>query len=150
MKLDQCDKQQCERGQETKRDREILGKKKSAKTKHPRHHHHHLELARGVRFQNLERHENDKKRHARLDALEGSIAGEDGGECHGRENQFPSCRAKPVAFWLHPKFHCEGDQKKTWDPGCERAEHWRQCEEQCGGQPKQRSPWNTRISPCLH
>ena len=54
MKLDQRDKQQCECGQQTKRDQEILGKKKSAQTKHPANHHHDLELARGVRFQNLE------------------------------------------------------------------------------------------------
>src|SRR5438552_1504574 len=150
MKLDQCHKQKCECGQKTKRDREVLGKKKSAKTEHPGHHYHDLELARGMCFQNLKRHQNDKKRYARLNALQRSVAEEDGGECHRCENQFPNCRAKPVSFWLHPKFHCECDQKKAWDPCRERTEHWRQCEEQCGRQPKQRPPWNTRIPPCPH
>src|SRR6266496_3093321 len=133
MKLDQCHKQQCERGQ---------------KTKPPGHLYHNFELARGVRFQNLERHHNDKKRYTRLNALQGSVAEEDCGECRRCENEFQSCRAKPVSFWLHPKFHCERDQKKAWDPGRERAEHWRQSEEQCGRQPKQRSPWNTPIPLC--
>ena len=54
MKLDQSDKQQCECDQKTKRDQEILGEKKSSQTQHPGDQHHELELARGVRFQNLE------------------------------------------------------------------------------------------------
>src|SRR5882724_1673474 len=149
MKLDQCHKQQRKCCEEAKCDPEVLGKEKSAKTKHPSHQHHDLELTRGVRFQNLERYENDKERYARLNSLEGTIAGEDGEEGHGREHQFQSCKTKAVPFWLHPEFHCECEQKKARNPRRERAEHWRQCEEQRSRQPKQRPPWNTPVPVSL-
>jgi hypothetical protein len=109
MKLDEGHKQQCECGQETKRDREILGKKKSKKTKHPRHRYQDLELARCVRFQNLERYQNDKKRHTWLNTFQGSVAEEDGRERRTREKHFPNCKAKPVPSWLHPKFQRDYD-----------------------------------------
>jgi hypothetical protein len=150
MRLDQRDERQRECGQETKRHREVLRQKKSAKTKHPSHHYHDLELTRGVRFQNLEGHEDDENGNARLNALEGTVTEKDGGECHRRQNEFPNRRAKAIPFWLHPKFHREREQKETWNPGRERAEHWRQCEEQRGRQPKQRLSRNTRVPWCPH
>jgi hypothetical protein len=97
-------------------------------------------------FQNLERHQNDKERHARLNSLQGTVAREDGKKRHSREHEFQRCKAKPVAPWLHPKFHCECEQKKAWDPTRERAEHWRKREEQCCRQPKQWPPRNPPIS----
>jgi hypothetical protein len=53
MKLDQCHKQQRECGQEAKSDSEVLGKKKTAKAKHPPDHHQDLKLASGVCFENF-------------------------------------------------------------------------------------------------
>ena len=104
MKLNQCDKQQRKRGEEAKRDREVLGKEKSAKAKHPPDHHHHLKLPRRVRFEHLERHENDKERYALFDAVQGTITGEDGKERHGGEHQFQGGKPKPVTPRLHPEF----------------------------------------------
>ena len=104
-----------------------------------------MELTRSVRFQNLQRYENDKERYARLNSLEGTIAGEDGEERYGREHQFERYKTKTVPFWLHPEFHCECEQKKARNPGRERTEHGRQYEEQRGCQPKQRPPWNAPI-----
>src|SRR6266487_3232002 len=104
MKLPQGRKQKCECEKETKRDRKVLRKEKTAKTKHPRHHDHHLKLTRSVRFENLQRYQNGQKRYAGLNALESSVADEDRAERYRRENQFQNSRAKPVTFWLHPKF----------------------------------------------
>ena len=78
MKLDKCHEQQHESGEQAKRDGEVLRKEKSAKTKHPSYEDHDLELSRGVRFQNLESHENDKQRYPRLNTLQGTVASEDG------------------------------------------------------------------------
>src|SRR5207244_4978516 len=106
---------------------------------------HHLELAGRVRLQNLESDEYNKERYARLNAFQGSITGENRKERRGREQQFQSCKAKTVTSWLHPEFHCKREKKNPRNPAYERPEHGRQREEQCGRQPKQRSPWNTSI-----
>src|SRR5213596_550513 len=66
-------------------------------------------------------------------------------EPHRRQHQLQRCKAEPVAPWLHPEFHCKGQQKNTRNPSHERTKHGRQREEQCGCQPKQRSPWNTPV-----
>ena len=152
MKLDQCHKQKCECGQKTKRDREILGKKKSAKTKHPRHHHHDLEFARGVRFQNFERHQHDDEGHAGLDSFQRAVAKKDGRERYACENEFPDHRAQPISFRFHPKFRRERNEKQHWHPGCQGAEHRRQREKQGGREPQKWPPGNAPVSfaKCSH
>src|SRR5207248_10129860 len=69
------------------------------------------------------------------------------------EQQFQNYRAKSVTPRFHPKFQCKRDKKKPWNPNGERVEERRQCEEQCCGHPKQRSPGDTRVcrnrTPCV-
>src|SRR5260370_12961228 len=68
MKLDQCDREQGKRDQETKRCREVLGKEKSTQTKHPPDEYHDSELACRVCFENFQKRENHKECYACLDA----------------------------------------------------------------------------------
>ena len=98
-----------------------------------------------MRFENLERYEHDKERHGRLNPFQRIVTSKDDEDGHGREHQFENCKAKPVASWLHPEFHCEREQKQARDPGRERTEHGRQREKQRCRQPKQRSAWNAPI-----
>src|SRR5436190_15329941 len=149
MKLNQGGNQQCERDKETNRDREILRKEKATKAKHPRHHDHYLKLARGVRFENLQRYQNGQKRYGRLNAFESIVAEKDCTERQSHENQFQTSRAKPVTSWLHPEFQHEREKKKKRHPACERAKQRGKCEQQRGGEPKQRPAWDSGISPLL-
>src|SRR6266480_2462131 len=146
LKLDQRRNQQSECGQEAKCNPEILGKEKSTKTKNPSHQNHDLELAGRMRFQDLERHEQDKNRYSRLKAFQGTITDKDANESRECQQQLQNCRAKPVPSWLHPEFQGEGQQKNTWHPAHERTEHGRHREEQGGCKPKQWSPRNTPIT----
>src|SRR5439155_13335869 len=103
-----------------------------------------------MRFQDLERHEQDKNRYSRLKAFQGTITDKDANESRECQQQFQNCRAKPVPSWLHPEFQGEGQQKNTWHPAHERTEHGRHREEQGGCKPKQWSPRNTPIPLALH
>src|SRR5437773_4172959 len=149
MKLNQRRNQQCECDKETERDRKVLRKEKAAKTKHPRHHHHHLKLTSRVGFENLQRYENGQKRYGRLNAFESIVAEKDCTERQSHENQFQTSRAKPVTSWLHPEFQYEREKKKKRHPACERAKQRGKCEQQRGGEPKQRPAWDSGISPLL-
>src|SRR5436853_4005587 len=103
MKLNQRNQQQGESDEQAKRDRQILGEEKPAKAEHPRHNDHYLELARGVRFDNLERHQDDDEGHAGLNSLYRTISEKDSGEGQSCENQLTDRRSEPVTFRLHPK-----------------------------------------------
>lgn len=136
MKLDQGHKQQRKRDEKAKRNRQILGKEKSTKTKHPAYQHHDLEFAGRLRFQDLERHQHNKERHGRFNPFQEAVTGEDDEERCGSDYQLQGCKTKPVASRLHPELNCEREQKNARDPGRERSEHWRQCEEKSCRQPK--------------
>src|SRR6266478_6298742 len=147
MKLNKRRNQQCDCDKETKRDRKVLRKKKAAKAKHPRHHDNHLKLTRRVGFENLQRYQNSQKRYAGLNAFESTVAEKDCTEDQARENQFQNIRTKPVTSWLHPEFQRQREKKEPCDPAREIAKHRGECEQQRGGEPKQRPAWNSGVSP---
>src|SRR6266480_5738024 len=89
MKLDERDEQQSEGDKQTKCNREILREKKSAEAKNPRHHDHDVELACGVRFQNLDRRQHDNEGNARLDPPERTVAEEKEGQDQRQQPHFP-------------------------------------------------------------
>src|SRR5207237_9082230 len=103
MKLDERDEQQSESDKQTERNREILREKKSAEAKNPRHHDHDVELACGVRFQNLDRRQHDNKGNARLDPPERTVAEEKERQDQGHENQFPNKGAEMITIRFHPE-----------------------------------------------
>src|SRR6266550_4086957 len=111
MKLDERDEQRSESDKQTERNREILREKKSAEAKNPRHHDHDVELACGVRFQNLDRRQHDNEGNARLDPPERTVAEEKEGQDQGHQNHFPKQGAEMITFRLHPELGSEGDQK---------------------------------------
>src|SRR6266699_1951611 len=98
MKLDERDEQQSEGDKQTEGNREILREKKSAEAKNPRHHDHDVELACGVRFQNLDRRQHNNEGNAGLDSPERAVAKEQQGQDQGHENQFPNQGAKRIPF----------------------------------------------------
>src|SRR6266446_3901895 len=149
MKLNKRRNQQCDCDKETKRDRKVLRKKKATKAKHPRHRHDCLKLACGVRFENFDRYQNNQKRYRRLNALQSIVAEKDCTEDQARENQFQNIRTKPVTSWLHPEFQRRREKKEPCDPAREIAKHRGECEQERGGEPKQRSPWDSGIFPLL-
>src|SRR6266516_3449319 len=101
MKLDERDEQQSEGDKQTKCNREILRQEKSAEAKNPRHHDHDVELACGVRFQNLDRRQHDNEGNAGLDPPERAVAEEKQGQDQGHENQFPNQGAETITFRFH-------------------------------------------------
>ena len=85
MKLDQRHNKQSKSDRQTQGSGEILRKKKSAETKDPRAQHHDLKLARGMCFQNLERHQDHHKRDAGLDSFDRAVGEKDSDEDYRAE-----------------------------------------------------------------
>src|SRR6266487_5177044 len=139
MKLDERDEQQSEGDKQTKCNREILREKKSAEAKNPRHHDHDVELACGVRFQDLDRRQHNNEGNAGLDSPERAVAKEQQGQDQGHENQFPNQGAETITFRFHPELRGERDQKQQGHPGRETPKHWRQCKKQRRCQRQERS-----------
>ena len=152
MKLNQRHEEQAEGDKQTKRDGKILRKKESAETKYPSEYDHDLELARGVRFQNLKRHQHNDERHARLDAFDRAVAEKNRAESNGREHGFKGNRAQPIPSGFHPKLSCECDEKQCGYPRGEAAKHRWQGEKKRRRKPQKRSSRNTCISfaNCFH
>ena len=86
MKLDQCDREQGERDQETKRGRKVLGKEKSTQTKHPPDEYHDSELTCRVCFENFQRRENHKERYGCFDASNRTVTDKSCRNCRRDEH----------------------------------------------------------------
>src|SRR5437868_2970776 len=138
MKLNQRHEEQAEGDKQTKGDGKILRKKESAETKYPSEYDHDLELARGVRFQNLKRHQHNDERHARLDAFDRAVAEKNRAEGNGREHDFKDNGAQPIPSGFHPKLSCECDEKQYGYPKCEVAKHRWQGKQKRGRKPQKR------------
>src|SRR5438105_15094376 len=106
MKLNQRHEEQAEGDKQTKGDGKILRKKESAETKYPSEYDHDLELARGVRFQNLKRHQHNDERHARLDAFDRAVAATHPAASNRREHHFKDNRPQPTPSGFHPTLSC--------------------------------------------
>src|SRR5207237_8890138 len=143
---------QAEGDKQTKRDGKILRKKESAETKYPSEYGHDLELARGVRFQNLKRHQHNDERHARLDAFDRAVAEKNRAESNGSEAGFKGNRAQPIPSGFHPKLSCECDEKQCGYPRREGAKHRWQGEKKRRRKPQKRSSRNTcsAFAYCFH
>ena len=106
--------------------RQVLGKEQPAQSEKPAEQHEHLEIARGLHFEQLQRDEDQQDADARLDADQRARHKSDSADAHHEDDELRGEGREARLHPVHPRARHERDEEQR-----ERKQRHMRRERQC-------------------